>query len=683
MSFKYIGKTFIQVLIIGFFLPVTLLAQSNSEVLTPFHIAKIEQANEIALSPSGERAIYTLRVQADPLEENKPATYELYLADLKNGNSIPYVTTINVREIAFRPNHNSITFLSQRSSRRPISLFEIPLSGGEARKIFSFPTSIAGYSWAPDGNHLAFMAPDTNKSEKSKLPYEPEIYEENLTQQRGFVTNIAQKGQRPRQLQIEGSIYQMHWSPDGQRLAISVAPTPLIDDYYMHQQVLIVDQQGQKVLGKVNHEGKLGQIAWSPDGTKLAMLAGADIHDPIPGRLFVVPAKSGKPKQLQPDFKGMFEQVQWADSNTVNYLASKEVWSSYGSINIDGTDMTTIVDKGGTNLVSFEKAPDGTIVFVGNTASHPNELYKLGPEANEIKRITNSNRWLDSLKLGRQEVVTWKAQDSTSLQGVLIYPLNYKKGQKYPLITVVHGGPESHYDNGWLTSYSEPGQVGAAQSYFVFYPNYRGSTGRGEAFAKSSQGDPAGAEFDDIIAGIDALVEVGVADSAKIGVTGGSYGGYATGWFATRYTDRFAAGVMFVGISNNLSKWGTSDIPEELYLVHSRKRIWEDYQFFLERSPIYYAGQANTPLLIMAGKEDTRVDPSQSFELYRHIKTRTDTPVRLVLYPGEGHGNVKATARLDYSLRMMRWFNQYLKGEPEQRPDAEVEPDSVTIDSAK
>lgn len=292
--------------------------------------------------------------------------------------------------------------------------------------------------------------------------------------------------------------------------------------------------------------------------------------------------------------------------------------------------------------------------------------------------MTNSNEWLENVEMGEQEVVTWTARDGKELQGLLIHPVNAPKDSTYPLVTVVHGGPESHYNNGWLTSYSQPGQVAAGKGYYVFYPNYRGSTGRGVSFAKSSQGDLAGAEFDDVVDGVDEFVEAGIAHPDKIGVTGGSYGGYATGWMATRYTDRFAAGVMFVGISDNISKWGTSDIPEELYLVHARKRIWDDYQYFLERSPIYYAGQAETPLLIMAGKEDTRVDPGQSYELYRHIKTRTDTPVRLVLYPGEGHGNTRSTARFDYNVRMMRWFDQYLKGE-EQRPDTEIDVEAVDI----
>ncbi|HBQ58221.1 MAG TPA: S9 family peptidase, partial [Balneolaceae bacterium] len=129
------------------------------------------------------------------------------------------------------------------------------------------------------------------------------------------------------------------------------------------------------------------------------------------------------------------------------------------------------------------------------------------------------------------------------------------------------------------------------------------------------------------------------------------------------------------------SKWGTSDIPEELYHVHARKRIWEDYQGYLERSPIYHVDNAETPLLIMHGKEDTRVDPGQSYELYRHIKTRTDTPVRLVLYPGEGHGNRNATAKYDYSLRSLRWFNQYLKGDQTERPDSELEVQEMSIEN--
>jgi dipeptidyl aminopeptidase/acylaminoacyl peptidase len=248
------------------------------------------------------------------------------------------------------------------------------------------------------------------------------------------------------------------------------------------------------------------------------------------------------------------------------------------------------------------------------------------------------------------------------LEGVLIRPLDEEKGRRYPLILAVHGGPEAHQSNGWLTRYSYPGQVAAARGFAVFYPNYRGSTGRGVAFSKMGQGDYGGKEFDDLVDAIDHFVETGLVDRAKVGITGGSYGGFASAWAATKLTKHFAASVMFVGISDQISKMGTTDIPNEMNLVHSRQWPWEDWDWFRERSPIYYAEQARTPILILHGKNDPRVHPSQSMELYRYLKTIGKTPVRLVFYPGEGHGNRKSAARLDYNLRLMRWMEHYLQG---------------------
>jgi dipeptidyl aminopeptidase/acylaminoacyl peptidase len=231
----------------------------------------------------------------------------------------------------------------------------------------------------------------------------------------------------------------------------------------------------------------------------------------------------------------------------------------------------------------------------------------------------------------------------------------------WPLIMAVHGGPEAHYSDGWLTGYSTAGQYAVADGYAVYYPNYRGSTGRGVAFAKEHQNDYAGAEFNDLVDGVDALAEAGVINRDRVGITGASYGGYASMWGATALSEHFAASVAFVGISNQVSKFGTSDIPNEMQLVHSLKWPWEDnWMNLLERSPVFHAGKAKTPILILHGEEDTRVHPGQSMELYRSIKVRTETPVRLVFYPGEGHGNRKAAAQYDYSLRLMRWMDTYL-----------------------
>ena len=649
--------------------------------LTPSQVAKIKTVGSVYLSADGNTAVYTLSVPADPLVENALPSSHLYVMDTNSGETEALITDMSVSGIAFRPAHNTITYLAKMEEDETRSIYELNLESGASEKLYSFETNISGYNWAADGNHIVFRATEPREKTESPLPYSPEIYEENLTQTWAYIQNVAMSGHEPHRIPVEGTVYDAVWSPDQQKLAVTVAPTPLVDDFYMSQQILIVDHESRDIISEVDHEGKLGQITWSPDSKKLAMIAAATINDPISGRLKIADAATGETTLLQGDFKGSFDHIEWANTNTIHYLASKGVWSEFGSIKSNGKNMKAIIPAGGPILSSFAHAKNGTHVFTASSPSHPSELYLMKKGEKEPKRVTNSNPWLNDVEMGKQEAITFTTKDGMEIEGILIYPLNYQEDMQYPTITVVHGGPEAHYDNGWLTSYSMAGQMGAAEGFAVFYPNYRGSTGRGLEFAMSSQGDLAGAEFDDIVEGVDYLIAEGISDADKVGVTGGSYGGYATAWLSTKYSDRFAAGVMFVGISNNLSKWGTSDIPEELFYVHARKRIWDDWMGYLERSPVYHVDNAKTPLLIMHGKEDTRVDPGQSYELYRHIKTRTDTPVRLVLYPGEGHGNRNSTARYDYNLRMMRWFTEYLKSEDSQRPDTELEVEEMTIEN--
>jgi dipeptidyl aminopeptidase/acylaminoacyl peptidase len=224
-----------------------------------------------------------------------------------------------------------------------------------------------------------------------------------------------------------------------------------------------------------------------------------------------------------------------------------------------------------------------------------------------------------------------------------------------------------------LTWYSSAGQTAAARGFAVFFPNYRGSTGRGVAFSKMGQAGYAEAEFNDLVDAVGHLVEIGLVDRDRVGITGGSYGGFASGWGATGLTEHFAASVMFCGVSDLISKFGTTDIPKEMYLVHARSQPWENWQWFLQQSPIYHAPNAKTPILILHGKDDPRVHPSQSLELYRYLKTAGQAPVRLVLYEDEEHGNTKAASRYDYNLRLLRWMEHYLKGPGGDPPPYELD----------
>lgn len=661
-----ISSTFRKARIVGFlavFLIVFPAFAIGQNMVTPQHIAKMETVSSTVISGDGQYIAYTVSKPADPYEENAANRSHLYLLDVNEGTTRPYYTSGSVSTVQFRPGQNTLTFLTQRENDETRSLYEIPLDGGEPVKLFSFARNILSYSWHSDGNHIVFMANEEEEESASPLPYQADVYEENVPNRRGYIANVAISGQEPDEISVDGSIYMMEWSPDGERIAVSAAPTPFVDDQYMNQQIFIVDRETGEVTAEINNEGKLGQIEWSPNGQRLAILGGSNINDPIDGRILIVSARGGVPQIIDRDYEGMYGQIEWAEQNYIHFLASESTASRLGKIRFDGGEKLTLFYSDEHDISSFSKSDTTTFSFIASSPTHPDEVFYLTNGENAMQeRMTYHNEWLNSVNLGRQEVVSYQTRDGKyTIDGILIYPVGYEEGTPVPVITQVHGGPESHYDNGWLTSYSTPGQMAAGKGYAVFYPNYRGSTGRGIDFAFSSQADLAGAEFDDIVDGVDFLIEQGIADSSRVGVTGGSYGGYASAWMSTYYSERFAASVMFVGISNNLSKWGESDIPEELYLVHARKRLWNDWNWFLRRSPIYHVENAQTPILIMHGAEDTRVHPSQSLELYRHLKVRKpDLPVRLVFYPGEGHGNTRASAKLDYSYRMLQWFDTYL-----------------------
>lgn len=632
-------------------------------VVTPRHIAEMETVTNSQISPGGQFIAYTVNVPSNPYRENSADRTHLYLLNVSEGTTKPYHTSSSVSSVQFRPDQETITFLTKMADDETRSLYQIPIGGGEAVKIFSFEQDIISYTWNNDGNRIAFMANEKAEESGSPLPYQADVYEENTALRRGYIANLTMSGQIARRLPVDGSVYTMEWSPAGNHIAISAAPTPFVDDRYMSQLIFVVDAQSGQISTEINNAGKLAQIEWSPNGQRLALVAASNINDPAAGRILIVSARGGVPQIVERDFEGAYEEIKWIEENYIHFLASESTASRLGKLRFDGGEKQTLFFSAEHAVSSFSVSDSSSYSFVASAPEHPGEVfYSSAAENNLNKRMTYHNEWLNSVELGEQVVVSYQSRDGQySVDGILIYPVGYEDGTTVPVITQVHGGPESHYDNGWLTSYSNSGQVAAGKGYAVFYPNYRGSTGRGIDFAFSSQADLAGAEFDDIIDGIDYLIEIGVADPDRVGVTGGSYGGYASAWMSTYYSHRFAASVMFVGISNNISKWGESDIPEELYLVHARKRIWNNWNWFLERSPVYHVENAQTPILIMHGAEDTRVHPSQSLELYRHLKVRKpNLPVRLVYYPGEGHGNSRSSSKLDYSYRMLRWFDTYL-----------------------
>ncbi|MBR8844160.1 MULTISPECIES: S9 family peptidase [Pseudoalteromonas] len=657
----------------------TSAASLASDTITIEDIPKIQSVSSTSVSPDGELVAFTRSVPRELYVDQNGSNYsELYVVD-DEGVERPFITgKVSISSISWSADGQFIYFLTKKKEDKQRALYRIAVNGGEAQKVLSLKgTGISAYSLSPDGKQVAILAmPAADKSEKElkKLGFMAEVYELGLKNKQLHIIDLAasEKPLTPAALNIEGYVSEINWADDASKLLVKTQPTALIDDKYMKSQWHVLDAKTQQITTSFKTEGKLGTAEFSHDGKYIAILGAEDKHDPATGRLYLADAQSGKVEEWIPNFMGHIGDFEWSNrKNQLTFVANVGAESFVGQIKVGSNKYKKLIKEGkfiASNLSISDS--DKTIALRANTAKHPNEVFVI--RSSKATRLSNSNPWLDNKRFAKQEAINFKARDGVEIGGVLIYPLDYQEGTRYPLIMSVHGGPESHDKNGWLTSYSDPGQMGAARGYAVFYPNYRGSTGKGVDYSKLGQGDYAGKEFDDLVDMKEYLVNTGLVDTKRVGITGGSYGGYASAWGATKLTEHFAASVMFVGVTNQLSKFGTTDISNEMYLVHARSYPWDKWQWYLERSPIYWAGQSKTPLLIMHGKDDPRVHPAQSMELYRYMKVQ-GKDVRLVYYPGEGHGNRKAAAQYDYSLRLMRWMDNYLIEGKKDMPDYEID----------
>ncbi len=646
-----------------------------AETIQPWQVATFKSVSSARISPDGAHVAYVVAVPRKPLADDSGSSWtELHVLTEGEREGRPYIAgETNVGSVKWL-DAKTITFLAKRGDDEHTSLYAISTDGGEARKLLEHETAISTYIIGPDGKTVAFLARESEDDDVEKLVdkgFNQEIYEEDRKRTRLFVVSLDDQNDSDHTpLDLEGSIRSVSFV-GSDSVVITRTPTPLVDDTYVALEILVVGLDGS-IRDEITVPGKLGKVRSNPDGTRFAMIAAVDRSDPAEGRLSLDTDQGLR--DLLPDLEGHVADFAWRSNDTLVYVADVGAETIVGEVSIDGNNRE-ITGPGEAIFDGIDLVGDRA-TLVARRDQHPPELHELDMSTGSLKRLTDSNPWLDDITLARQEVVTWNATDGMRLEGILMYPLEYEEGQRYPLIMVVHGGPEAHYRNGWLTGYSQLGQLAAARGFAVFYPNYRGSTGRGVEFSKEGHADAAGKEFSDLVDGVDHLIDIGLVDRDKVGITGGSYGGYASAWATTYYSDRFAAAIPFVGISNNISKVGTTDIPHEMFEVHHLKWLWDDYEYFLERSPIRYVERNRTPTLILHGKNDTRVHPSQSLELYRHLKVLDQAPVRLVLYPGEGHGNRKSAARFDYLLRTLRWFEHYLQG-----PGGEAPPMAIDYES--
>lgn len=647
--------------------PITQLMGNSG--FRPDHLQQIKNVGEVVVSDNGDYVAYTLIVPVN-LQEGVGSFYrELYVYDVKNLYTKPLLTgKVNVSGIGWVPGKAAITY-RQAVEDKGLQVFSIEVADGKTTQLTNFERSVQQYRFAnPETLIFTSLAPhNADKQRLLRQKIDLYVFEEELRHIE-LIRYQIRTGEATR-LVTDMTVYDFVLSPDGNRIAAAVSEQNLIDWEYMFKRIRILDANNGQVIKTMNNPGKLERMAWSPDGKRLAFQSASSLTDAVCGSLFVM--DTDVPGQQFEDLVNLVEGLElsvtdlmWETNNTLFYSAEESVDITLTRYYIKEKKRELVI-AGGQAVFRTVSHHGGQLYFSGNTPRHPGELMHYDIRKKALRKVSQHNDdWMKDVALARQEKITWKARDGKLIDGVLLYPLDYQQGKAYPVIVYIHGGPEACVKNGWNNGYSQWGQFAAAKGFFVFSPNYRASSGRGVEFTMAGYGDLLGVEYNDVLDGIDHLIAQGLADKSRIGIGGGSYGGFFAAWSATRHSERFAASVVFVGISNQVSKRKTTDIPLEDYHVHWGYWTWENWKKVWDASPVKYVTLNQTPTLILHGDDDPRIPVSQGLELYRGLKLHGKAPVRFVRYPGEGHGNIKNINRYDYLVRTLDWFTYYLLTHP-------------------
>lgn len=644
-------------------LPLGLHAQGGISIE---QVMQLQTVTAAELSPDGRQVAYTV-TRMRGADEAPGGTYtELWVMPAAGGAPRAAITAPRTASAPkWSPDGRWLTFTARLEANPQTQVYAVPAGGGDPRPLTNSPTGVTGFAWSPTGDRVAYTA------------LEPEAPELAQRRQRGF--DMVVHGEHPRHTRlwiqaVEGgqpaavtpatmTVRAFTWAPDGLSFAVQVTDGTTLDDDMMERRLVTVSATGGALALLVATPGKLGGMAWSPDGAHLAFLAATTRNDPIAQSVYVVQRGGSGLRLLTEGLEASVDNVGWMDARTIWFQGSMGTKTILGRVPAAGGPVQRIAGGGAEVFTapSFDQRMQAFVV-AASTAQHPAEVFRGDVRSGALTRVTRHNDWLSSVALGRQETIEWRGPDSLRIEGVFVYPVGYREGVRYPLAILPHGGPEGVDLDGWTTRSLYPAQLLAGMGYAVLLPNYRASGGRGVAFSKADHRDLGGKEFDDVIAGIDHLAARGIVDADRVGISGTSYGGFFAGWAATRHTQRFKAAAFFAGISNWTSFTGTTDIPHEMSLVHWDQYWWDNPGQYWDRSPLAYINQAQTPTLVATGGADERVHPAQAMEFHQALRMK-GVPTELVIYPRQPHGLRDRAHQVDFMERLGRWFDRYLKGE--------------------
>lgn len=565
------------------------------------------------------------------------------------------------------PADDRVAFASDRTMRGKADLFL--LENGAVRPLGRIPGTIEDLRWTADGRALIAHAADagldhpaTNGAERIWWhgAEDPEVTAPGAARRRLFRVS-ADDGATTE----VGPLDQSVWEYDviGNDAAVVLASTDSSERGWYHAKIARVDFATRSLTTLYGSPWQMQSPVASPSGRHVAFVEGwSSDRGLVGGEMRVVEAETGRVLSLAASQFTNATSLAWRDEESLWFAGWSALGTLYGVVKLDGTIAWSTREDAmiGPNsfFAAISPAPDKTgFAAIRETVGEPPEVvFKKDAEA-PWRKVTNLNVGIMTGFAAYPEVraVQWKGRDGLALEGFLLLPKDRGSGPG-PMVVDIHGGPTWSAKHAFNTGYAV---ATAAAGYVVFLPNYRGSSGWGQSFSRRNIGDPGGAEFDDILAGIDWCVAEGIADPERLGVTGVSYGGYMTAWSVAR-SNRFKAAVMISGISNQWSCHYSCNHDYAEFLFGGPLSDPKVRDLALDRSPVYRLDKPTTPTLIIHGIGDRCVPLGQAQEFYSALLER-GVHSELVVYPREGHGVQEREHQADRTRRTCAWFDRYLR----------------------
>jgi dipeptidyl aminopeptidase/acylaminoacyl peptidase len=627
---------------------------------------------------------------------------QIYVMRTDGGESRQITTAKDgVSNFAFSPDGRWLAYRSGKSDEE--QLYLMPTSNLDSAKAVQLTKQLAGvgtWEWSPDNKRIYFITADTadaDDKQRREKRFTVNIRNPETPLSSLYVVDVDAKKTTRLTRDTTITVSQINISPDGKwvgfrgtdadRYKRGITESGINSDLYL----LEVATGNIERLTKNEEVGEQGP-GFSPDSKWIAFSAPDDLekYSMTNTRLYLrrVDDRGGQFRKYGQSFDGDVSGGFWSDDGkTIYFNEGIRATNQLFALDVDRNTVRQVTNfKASMSVNRHEET--GALLINYSDPKTPSTMFAVGSVADVPNRakwvqLTDANPQVRNFALGEEEEITWTSTDGKQVGGILVKPVGYEPGKRYPLIVAIHGGPAAADVLGFNGGYGS--QVYAGAGYAVLKPNYRGSTNYGQAHKTDIVGNYFEPGYNDIMTGVDHLIKQGIVDPQQMGVLGWSAGGHWSNWILT-HTDRFKAISSGAGTSNWISMYAQSDVQRNRQFYLGNKLPYEDFDSYWNQSPIKYIKNAKTPTMIHVVEGDPRVPSPQSVELHMALK-KLGVPTELFMYPGNSHGIPDPRNQLVKSVSEMAWMDYYVRGKGKKFSWRDVlqtleEPKPVAVDKA-